>query len=263
MPVLVVTDASDARLDVFRGVRDAVLRQRHSAAGFYIAESLPVLERAIAAGHDVSAVMAAARRVTDVRMTVGEDVNVFQVSADVAEAVAGYDVHRGVIAVVHRPRERNLSDVLDGAATIVVLDGVTDSTNLGAIFRNAAALGADGVVMLNDTADPLYRRSTRVSMGAVFQVPWARARSWEQLAPELAARGHVIIALALRDDATDLRDVVRPQRVALVLGAEGPGVTAETLGVAQTIVRIPMQRGVDSLNVAATSAVVLWALQRL
>jgi tRNA G18 (ribose-2'-O)-methylase SpoU len=166
---------------------------------------------------------------------------------------------------MHRPPLRPVADVLAGARRVAVLEDVVDHTNVGAAFRSAAALGVDAVLVTPRCADPLYRRSVRVSMGTVFQVPWTRVDPWPGGIDELRALGFVTASLALSDHAITLDDLVAdlPERLALVLGAEGHGLKAETIAATDLVVRIPMAGGVDSLNVAAAGAVAFWATRAL
>jgi len=260
MPVHERFDPADPRLAPLRSMTDAAHRRATDAAyGTYVAESLPVLERAWAAGHRVRSVLIAPRWLQQVEQLIPRTVDIFVGEPDLLAEVTGFDMHRGVIAVVDRPAPRALDTLLDGRP-IVVLENITDQANIGAIFRNAAALGAAGVVLTPTTGDPLYRRSIRVSMGTVFQVPWARAASWRELRYTLTAAGYTTAALALDPRAVELQDYRPEGPVALVLGAEGPGLAPEIISAAQDVVMIPMTAGVDSLNVAATSAIALWHL---
>ena len=262
MRAIAIDDGSDARLDGFRTLTDRQARHSHEAAtGTYIAESFVVLERAIAAGHLVIAALAQDKWVSQLEPLLADETPVYVVPAPVAEAVTGFAVHRGVMAVMERPAPRALGDVLAGARTVVVADDITDHTNMGALFRAAAALNADAVVLSRVCADPLYRRSVRVSMGTVFQVPWARAVSWPLLRTALTEAGFEIVALALTTDAVSLRDFRPAEKVALVVGTEGDGLSDVALAHADHTVMIPMREGVDSLNVAAAASVALWAVQ--
>ncbi|MCD2497338.1 TrmH family RNA methyltransferase [Microbacterium nymphoidis] len=260
MPVHERFDPADPRLAPLRSMTDAAHRRAADAAhGTYVAESLPVLERAISAGHRVRTMLIAPRWLEQIQQLAAPDVDVFVGAPDLLAAVTGFDMHRGVIAVVERPAPRALDTLLDGRP-LVVLENITDQANIGAIFRNAAALGAAGVVLTPTTGDPLYRRSIRVSMGTVFQVPWARASSWRGLLEALASAGYTTAALALDPRAVELQDYRPAGPVALVLGAEGPGLASEIIDAVDDVVMIPMTAGVDSLNVAATSAIALWHL---
>lgn len=260
-----VTDAEDPRLDDYRGLTDTALRTVHDpAGGLYIAESTKVIARAVAAGHRPRSVLVQERRVEDIHRIIGDlDVPVYIVPDDVAEAVTGFAVHRGTIASMHRPTLPTVRDVIDGASVVLILENIGDHTNVGAAFRAAAGLGADAVLVSPGGADPLYRRSVRVSMGTVFQVPWTRITDWDAAVADLHAEGFDIAALALREDAVTLDAYAadRPERVALVMGSEGDGLSRKVMDKADTVVTIPMSGGVDSLNVASAAAVALWAVK--
>lgn len=262
MHAIALTDGSDPRLDGFRTLTDRQARHSHEAAtGTYIAESFVVLERAIAAGHVVIAVLAQDKWAQRLEPLLAADTPVYVVPAEIAEAVTGFAVHRGVMAVMQRPVPLSLDEALRGARTVVVADDITDHTNMGSLFRAAAALNADAVLLSRVCADPLYRRSVRVSMGTVFALPWARAVSWPLLRAALVRAGFDIVALALTDDAVSLREFQPAERVALVVGTEGEGLSEVALAHADHTVMIPMREGVDSLNVAAAASVALWAVQ--
>lgn len=265
MELFPVTDADDRRLDDYRGLTDTALRAvSEPAGGLYIAESTKVIARAVAAGHRPRSVLVQERRVDDIRGIVGElDVPVYVVPDEIAEAVTGFAVHRGTIASMHRPPLPTVSELLEGASLVLILENIGDHTNVGAAFRAAAGLGADAVLVSPGGADPLYRRSVRVSMGTVFQVPWTRITDWESAVADLHAARFDIAALALRDDAVtlDAYAAERPERVALVMGSEGDGLSREAMSGADTVVTIPMAGGVDSLNVASAAAVALWAMK--
>jgi tRNA G18 (ribose-2'-O)-methylase SpoU len=192
-----------------------------------------------------------------------DDVPVFVGDATTLESLTGYNLHRGALAAMHRPELRPVADVIAGARRVVVLEDITDHTNVGAIFRAVAGIGADAVLISPRCADPLYRRSVRVSMGTVLQVPWTRLPEWSEAAPLLHDAGFHIAALALADDAVTLDDFAAtvPAKLALVLGSEGDGLSRQALTAADTVVTIPMSHGVDSLNVASASAVALYTLR--
>ena len=263
-----VTDPADERLADYVSLTDVALRSKHEPAkGLYIAESSTVLGRALAAGHRARSVLLAPRWVPDLEAMVAalrdddEVVPVYVADEPVLEAITGFHVHRGALAAMHRPPLGPVADVLAGARRVAVLEDIVDHTNVGAAFRSAAALGVDAVLVTPRCADPLYRRSVRVSMGTVFQVPWTRVDPWPGGLDELRAAGFVTAALALSDDSITLDDLVteNPDRLALVLGAEGHGLKAATIASCDRVVRIPMAGGVDSLNVAAAAAVAFWA----
>lgn len=261
-----VQDATDDRLADYRGLTDVALRRRlEPAGGLYIAESAKVLARALAAGHRPRSLLVQEKWLADVAgLPVDADAPVYVVPAEVAEQVTGYAVHRGVLAAMHRPVLPTLVEVVREARLVLVLEDIVDHTNVGAAFRSAAALGADAVLVSERCADPLYRRSIRVSMGTVFQVPWTRLPNWSGARGILHGAGFHLAALALVDGAValDVFAAHAPERVALLLGAEGDGLSRGGMAAADTVVTIPMSGGVDSLNVAAASAVALWALRR-
>ncbi|WP_432545917.1 TrmH family RNA methyltransferase [Kineococcus sp. SYSU DK004] len=273
MPRIPLDDLADPRfaalLADYTRLKDVQLRaRREPAEGLFLAEGVEVVRRALAAGHRPrSFLLSPAREVelADVLDAVlaEHDVPVFLAPADAFTALTGVDLHRGAIASVHRPPERSVADLLAGLGPgprrLVVLEDVVDHTNVGAVFRSAAAFGVDGVVVSPRCADPLYRRSVRVSMGTVLHLPWARATTWPGDLDLLRSNGFTVAALALADDSTALDAFDAPQRLALLLGTEGDGLTRRALDGADVTVRIPMAPQVDSLNVAAASAVALWA----
>lgn len=262
MPVVEITDLGDPRLSDFAHRTDVALR-RGDGPALYIAESLLVLERALRAGHEPRAVLALGASVDEVLAVLGaRDVPVFTGPGDLLAELTGYLLHRGVIASVARPALPDPATLLASARRLVVIEDVVDPTNVGAIFRSVAGVGADAVLVSPRSSDPLYRRSIRVSMGTVLQVPWTRVPQLPELTPMLHAAGFEVAALALTPGAVPLRDYAAraPERVALVLGAEGAGLAQESLAAADLHVQIPMRHGIDSLNVAATAAVAMYAL---
>lgn len=263
MPVIRIDDPADPRLADYRDLTDVSLRRvLEPAGGLYIAESEKVIARALAAGHRPRSVLVQEKWLDDVTGLVGE-APVYVVADAVAERLTGYAVHRGALAAMHRPVLPPVAEVVADAGLVLVLEDIVDHTNVGAAFRAAAGLGADAVLVSPRCADPLYRRSVRVSMGTVFQVPWTRLPEWPEAHGILAASGLHLAALALADDAVPLDEFVasRPDRVALLMGSEGDGLSRRALAAADSVVTIPMLGGVDSLNVAAASAVALWALR--
>lgn len=265
-----LSDATDERLSDYRDLTDVALRSRREPQeGIYIAESLKVFQRALLAGHFPLSVLTSQKWLEGVREVCGQfpdvcaDLPVFLAPESVLETITGFHVHRGTLASVARPELPAVSDLLQGARRVVILENIVDHTNVGAIFRSVAGIGADAVIVSESCADPLYRRSVRVSMGTVMQIPWTRAGSWAQLAADLVSAGFETVALALTPEATPL-DVFAespPERLALLLGTEGAGLSPEALNSADHVVSIPMKGAVDSLNVAAASAVALWALR--
>lgn len=264
-----VEDAADPRMHDYARLTDVALRRRREPAeGLYIAESTTVVRRALAAGHRPRSFLMAPRWLPGcgdlVSAAAEAGVPVLVAEEHVLEELTGFHVHRGALAAMHRPFLAEPAAVLVGAHRVAVLEDVVDHTNVGAVFRSAAALGVDAVLVTPRCADPLYRRSVRVSMGTVFQVPWTRLVPWPGGLDVLRENGFVTTALALSDDAVTLDELAAdpPERLALLLGAEGDGLSRRTLADADLRVRIPMAGGVDSLNVAAASAVAFWALRR-
>jgi len=263
VPVVPIADLSDPRLADYSHLTDVALKKAQGTEhGLYLAESALVLQRALRAGHRPRSVLALGATVDEAVALVGDDVPVFSGPGELLAELTGYILHRGLIASMHRPALPTVESLLTGARRIVVLENVVDPTNVGAIFRSVAAIGADAVLVTPRCSDPFYRRAIRVSMGTVLQVPWTRIGDWTSTRSLLAASGFHIAALALSDDAVSLKDFAAsaPERVALVLGTEGEGLTPEAMAAADTIVQIPMAHGIDSLNVAATAAVAMFAL---
>jgi tRNA G18 (ribose-2'-O)-methylase SpoU len=266
--VVRITDPADPRVGDFTRLTDMALRRlREPAEGLYLAESEKVIRRALAAGHRPRSYLMAPRWLDDLSDLVDDaerlGVPVYVGEPQVLEALTGFHLHRGAIAAMHRPTLPEVADVVRGARRVAVLQDVVDHTNVGAMFRSAAALGVDAVLVTPRCADPLYRRSVRVSMGTVFQVPWTRLEPWPGGLQLLREMGFTIAALALSDLAVPLEELAErpPGRLVLVLGTEGHGLPESTLAAADIVVRIPMGGGVDSLNVAAASAVAFWALR--
>ncbi|HET7736094.1 MAG TPA: RNA methyltransferase [Nocardioidaceae bacterium] len=251
-----VTDPADPRLADYRDLRDVELRKHlESTEGLFLAEGEKVVRRAVEAGFPVRSLLMARRWLEGLQdVLMSTDAPCYVVSEALAEEVSGFHVHRGALASLERRALPTVSEVLEGARTVVVLEDIVDHTNVGAIFRSAAALGVDAVLLSPRCADPLYRRSIKVAMGAVFTVPYARIEEWyDALA---ALEGFTTVALALTDDALELEDAVAGvDRLALVLGTEGHGLSPRWLATADVRAVIPMAQGIDSLNVAAATAV--------
>lgn len=265
MRITRITDLEADELADYARLTDVVLRRKtEPEGGLYIAESSKVIARALAAGHVPRSVLLTEKWLADIEPQVaGFDGDIFVGEADLLEQLTGYHLHRGALASMHRPTLPTVADVLRNARRVVVLEDIVDHTNVGAIFRAVAGLGADAVLVTPRSADPLYRRSVRVSMGTVLQVPWTRLPDWPAGAEILRDAGFDIAALALSADAVtlDAYAASAPERVALLLGTEGDGLSRAALEVADRVVTIPMLHGVDSLNVAAAAAVALWALR--
>ncbi|WP_426560189.1 TrmH family RNA methyltransferase [Angustibacter sp. McL0619] len=268
MSVHRIEDPTDPRVSDYTSLTDVALRRlREPEQGLYLAESEKVIRRALAAGHRPRSYLMAPRWLDDLADLVDaadrDGVPVYVGEPAVLEALTGFHLHRGAIAAMHRPVLPDVQDVVRGARRVAVLEDVVDHTNVGAMFRSAAALGVDAVLVTPRCADPLYRRSVRVSMGTVFQVPWTRLPQWPEGIQTLRDNGFTVAALALQDDSVPLDELAAdpPQRLALVLGTEGHGLAAATVAASDVVVRIPMGGAVDSLNVAAASAVAFWALR--
>ena len=264
MPVLEISDLSDPRLADYAHSTDVALKKaRGTEHGLYLAESLLVFERALRAGHQPRSVLALGATVDDALDLLGDsDVPVFVGPGELLAELTGYVLHRGLIASMHRPALPDPDQLLEDARRVVILENVADPTNVGAIFRSAGAIGADAILVTPRCSDPFYRRAIRVSMGTVLQVPWTRVGDWDDTRALLTRHGFHVAALALAPDAVSLRDVhsADHDRLALVLGAEGDGLTDAAIAASDSVVMIPMKHGIDSLNVAAASAVAMWAL---
>ncbi|MDH6181791.1 tRNA G18 (ribose-2'-O)-methylase SpoU [Microbacteriaceae bacterium SG_E_30_P1] len=261
--IIRIDSLDDPRLKDYSHQTDVALKKAQGTEhGLYLAESALVLGRALRAGHRARSVLALGTSAEQAVALVGDDVPVFSGPGELLEQLTGYVLHRGLIASMHRPPRPSVSSLIADARRIVILENVADPTNVGAIFRSVAGIGADAVLVTPRCSDPFYRRAIRVSMGTVLQVPWTRTGDWGTLRAELVESGFEVAALALEPGAVALRDFAAsaPERVALVLGEEGYGLTREALDAADTIVQIPMAHGIDSLNVAATAAVAMYAL---
>lgn len=259
-----ISNVTDGRLTGYRDLTDVALRTRvEPASGVYIAESAAVIERAVNAGHVPVSVLMEDKwldRMTPILSGVG-DIPVFVGNSALLEQITGFHVHRGALALMQRPVLPSVNDVIAHAQRILVLEDIVDHTNVGAIIRSTAGLGFDGFLVSPRCADPLYRRSVRVSMGTVFDLPWTRLSAWPTDLQIVRDAGFSVVAMTPRSDAIDLDSFDPPHKVALVLGTEGDGLSTRAIDQADVAVRIPMQNGVDSLNVAAAAAVVCWHLR--
>ena len=249
----------------FASLTDVEWRSRFEVErGLYVAEGAKTIGRALAAGHRLRGVVSEARWV-DGLLSLGIPPEAIAVhDAEAMEGITGYHVHRGALAAFERPAPPHLPELLEGAQRLAVIEDAVDHTNVGAIMRSAAAFAIDAVLLTPSCADPLYRRSIKVSMGAVFSVPWARI-PWPQGIEALHAAGFATLALTPATSAIDIRRLpapLREGRIAMVLGTEGDGLTPDTLRACTHRVRIPMAHGVDSLNVAAAAAVACFELTR-
>ncbi|MFD5114033.1 TrmH family RNA methyltransferase [Streptomyces sp. NPDC058391] len=262
--LITVDDPDDPRLRDYTGLTDVELRRRREPAeGLFIAEGEKVIRRAGQAGYAMRSMLLSAKWVDTMRDIIDEvPAPVYAVSPELAERVTGYHVHRGALASMQRKPLPTTAEVLRTARRVAVMEAVNDHTNIGAIFRSAAALGMDAVLLSPDCADPLYRRSVKVSMGAVFSVPYARLDGWPTALDSVREAGFRLLALTPDEKATPMDEAAphRLERVALMLGAEGDGLSRRALDAADEWVRIPMAHGVDSLNVGAAAAVAFYAV---
>lgn len=261
-----IEDPADPRLADYRDLRDVELRKHlESEHGLFLAEGEKVVRRAVEAGFTPRSFLMAERWLEglDDVLALAPDAPCFLVSEKLAEEVTGFHVHRGALASLQRQPARTLDEVLEGARSVLVLEDIVDHTNVGAIFRSGAALGFDAVLLAPRCADPLYRRSIKVAMGAVFSVPWTRLDEWYDGLTALSARGFTTVALTLADDATPIEEAVAGvDKVALVLGSEGHGLSPRWEKTADRRAIIPMREGIDSLNVAAATAVACYVTAR-
>jgi tRNA G18 (ribose-2'-O)-methylase SpoU len=258
-----VQDSGDPRLDDFRDLTTADRRpDRPGGRGLVLAEGVPVVQRLVGSPYPVRAVLGVPARVEALRADLDQvDAPVYVGSAELMAEVVGFHLNRGVLAAADRAPAPDLARLLATARRLVVCEGVNDHENLGALFRNAAALGADAVLFGDRCADPLYRRSVRVSMGHVLRVPFAPLPSWPGSLAQLRRAGFTVLALTPHPPATPLPEVDATARLALLVGAEGPGLSAPALAAADVRVQVPMAAGVDSLNVATAAAIALYALR--
>jgi tRNA G18 (ribose-2'-O)-methylase SpoU len=263
--LLEISDPTDPRLADYRDLRDVELRKHLEAEhGLFLAEGEKVVRRAVEGGFSPRSFLMAPRwldGLADVLATT--DAPCFVVSEALAEEVTGFHVHRGALASLQRRSLPSVESVLEGARSVLVLEDIVDHTNVGAIFRSGAALGFDAVLLAPRCADPLYRRSIKVAMGAIFSTPWTRVPDWYDALPSLSAAGFTTVALTLAPDAVPIESAVAGlDRVALVLGSEGHGLSSRWEQAADRRAIIPMREGIDSLNVAAATAVACYVTAR-
>lgn len=270
MDVRDVTDPDDPRLDDFRDLNSVDRRpDLPTGKGLVIAEGVLVVQRMLASRFAPLALLGTDRRLAELAADLtgagGLAAPCYRASADVMAQVVGFHLNRGVLAAARRVPEPSVAQAVDGARTVAVLEGVNDHENLGSIFRNAAGLGVDAVVFGSGCADPLYRRAVRVSMGHALLVPYARATQWPTDLVMLRERGFRLLAMTPQSGARPLPEAMaelRDERVAVLVGAEGPGLTAAALRSSDLRVRIPMSRGTDSLNVATAAALAFYERAR-
>lgn len=262
-----VDDPLDPRIAVFQGLRDHVLRRRREQpggdmAGVFVAEGDIVVERALRAGYRLRCALIDAKRTKPLPAIIDDGVPVYAAGPEVLQRITGYHLHRGVLACFDRRTLPAVDEVIVGARTLAVVEGINNPTNLGLILRAAVALGVDGYLLDPTSCDPLYRRCGRVSMGEAYATPYARLDPFPDGLSPLGEAGFRLLALTPGPAAGDIGDLdlADGDRVALLLGAEGPGLTEATMAACHARVRIPMSGGVDSINVGSAAAVAFYAV---
>lgn len=271
--IIEITDFSDPALDVFARMSEAQLLDRDKGVNaMFIGESPKVVERALDYGYEPVSLLLEPKHIAGEAKCIVErvgDVPVFTAPFEVLKQITGFPLTRGVLCAMRRKPLPKVESVIQNANRIAVLENVMNPANVGAVFRSAAALGFDAVLLTSGSSDPFYRRAIRVSMGTVFQIPWTYLDSEEYAIPQnvidlLHQNGFVTAAMALSDDSVgiDYPDLRNAEKLAVVLGTEGDGLAAKTVAACDYTVKIPMANGVDSLNVAAASAVAFWELRR-
>lgn len=266
MPIIEISSLSHPGIEAFGTLTEAQLRNRlEPAKGIFIAESPKVINVALDAGYEPLSILCEQKHITGDAAPIIErcgDVPVYTGDRNMLAALTGYTLTRGVLCAMRRSEPRSIEDVCRNANRIVVIDGVVDTTNIGAIFRSAAALGIDAVLLTPSSCDPLNRRAVRVSMGSVFLVPW----TWmDGSISKLGNLGFRTAAMALTDQSISIDNptLTAEPKLAIIMGTEGDGLSCETIAEADYVVRIPMSHNVDSLNVAAAAAVAFWQLRAI
>lgn len=264
MPIIKISSLTHPGIEIFSTLTESQLRNRlEPNKGMFIAESPKVIKVALDAGYEPLALLCEQKHITGDAANIIErcsDIPVYTGDRELLATLTGYTLTRGVLCAMRRPAPRNMEEVCQRAQRIVIIDGVVDTTNIGAIFRSAAALGIDAVLLTRNSCDPLNRRAVRVSMGSVFLVPW----TWlDDPLSNLGKLGFRTVAMALTDNSISIDNPIlaAEPKLAIIIGTEGDGLSLETIAEADYVVRIPMSHGVDSLNVAAASAVAFWQLR--
>lgn len=271
--VIDIDDPADERVEDFRDLNSVdrrpdlpVLPGGRPGRGLVIAEGVLVAQRMIASRFDTHAFLGVGKRLdelaADLRDPSLTGVPFYRASAEVMAEIVGFHLNRGVLAVSRRPPVLSVAEVLEGARTVAILEGVNDHENIGSIFRNAAGLGVDAVLFGQGCADPLYRRCVRVSMGHALLVPFARFDDWPRGLDDVRARGFQLISMTPDPEAVTLAEAVTAEKVGFLVGAEGPGLTASAMAASDIRARIPMSRGTDSLNVATAAAIAFYERAR-
>jgi len=268
MNVIRIENIDDERVEIFTKYNEAQLYHYYEPhGGIFIAETPEVIKRALNRGAKPQAFFVEEKAfessiVTDLMVLVKEDIEVFVAKLDVINKITGFNLTRGVLAAMRRPELPKVSDLLAAGKRVAILEDVMNPTNVGAIFRSAAALGVDGIILTHNSADPFYRRAARVAMGTVFQVPWTYFDKNSNYIDTLHQNGYTVVSMALKDNAISLSEPVlkEQEKLAVVFGTESTGIKDETIDKSDFVTIIPMHHGVDSLNVAAASAVAFWEL---
>lgn len=265
MPIIRITSLLHPGVEIFSSLTEAQLRRdMEPEKGIFIAESPKVIRVALNAGHEPLALLCEERHIMgDAADIIARypEIPVYTGDREMLASLTGYTLTRGVLCAMRRPKKLSVAEILRDAHRVVIIDGVTDTTNIGAIFRSAAALGIDAVLLTHTSCDPLNRRAVRVSMGSVFLVPW----TWiDNLQSEMNAEGFLTAAMALTDNSISIDNptLKEASKLALIMGTEGDGLDHKVIAEADYVVRIPMSHGVDSLNVAAAAAVAFWELRK-
>ena len=266
--IIELTDLSAPELDVYARLTEAQLRNKlEPEKGIFIAESTKVITTALDAGYEPLSMLMERKHIEAQAKEILDrcgNIPVYTAEREVLESLTGYQLTRGILCAMRRPKPRTVEEVCRGARRVTVLEGIVDSTNLGAIFRSAAALNMDAVILSPSCCDPYYRRAVRVSMGTVFQIPWARMEdAWPDPGmKKLQDMGFKTVAMALCDNSVSIDDpaLMAEDKLAVIMGTEGDGLGRTTIEDCDYTVKIPMSHGVDSLNVAAASAVAFWQL---
>jgi tRNA G18 (ribose-2'-O)-methylase SpoU len=267
-PTVALTEAGDPRLDDYRALNDQQYRRSYEGDDLFVAEGFVAIDRLLESGHEIRSVLLAPSRVErfshHLAVLAEQDVPVYVASNDVIASAVGFDLHRGVVAIAHRRGHPSVADVAATGSRFAVLEGLNDAENLGAIARAARALGIDALIVDPHSTDPYSRRSVRVSMGEILLLPIARPATadWADVLDELARAGFETWAMSPTPSAESIWEVAVPDRLAVVLGAEGPGLDRRTIARATRTVRIPLRAGVDSLNVGHAAAVAFAAIGR-
>ena len=262
-----IDSIDDSRVDIFTKYNEAQLYHYYEPKpGVFIAETPEVIKRALDRGAEPIAFLVEEKayesEVVRELLSHVDDVDVYVAELNVINKITGFNLTRGVLAACHRPSLPNVDSLLQSSKRIAILEDVMNPTNVGAIFRSAAALGVDGIILTHDSADPFYRRAARVAMGTVFQVPWTYFDKGSDYVSVLHKNGFAVVSMALKDNAISLADPVlkKQEKLAVIFGTESTGIKQETIDASDYVTIIPMHHGVDSLNVAAASAVTFWEL---